>query len=52
MIPAVSAFGFLDSFRFPFEVRTRQIVEQDVELRLEQILPALPQMPEQLLLVL
>lgn len=51
-IPAVAAPGLRILFRFALKIGAGQIVQQHVELRIEQILPALLQMHEQLLLVL
>jgi len=52
VIAAVSPLGLGCLLGLALEVSAGQIVEQNVELRTEQVLPALPQVREQLLLVL
>jgi hypothetical protein len=42
-ISAVAVFGFGYLCPFAFDVGTGQVIQQHVKLRLEQILPALPQ---------
>ena len=41
-IPAITPSGFGILFRFAFHIRARQVVQQYVKLRAEQILSALP----------
>ena len=52
MIPAIATFGFRNFFRLTFEIGASQIVKQNVKMCGKQILPALSQMLEQLLLML
>ena len=52
MIPAVAMLRLGNLLAFAFDVGARQVVQQHVEARLKQLLPALPQMIEQRGLVL
>jgi hypothetical protein len=46
-ISAVAALSLRDFLVLPFEVGARQVIQQHIKLRSEQVLPALPQMLEQ-----
>ena len=52
MIPAVAVLRLGNLFALAFDVGARQVVQQHVEVRLKQLLPALPQVIEQSRLVL
>ena len=52
MIPAVAIAGFRNLLSLALDVSARQVIEQHIELSVEQIRPALPEMREQLLLML